>query len=333
MSPFLRVMCCAAACLGAFGQQSDDGETGIRARLEQKGVSFGLSYTAEASTDGAGAQYLGSLASTTLFDLTHLGFGRGQVYVSAQTLHGQGINDRLIGAIQATSNLDEKSFAKFIETWYSDSYLQGRLRIKAGRQYADTEFGAIENAGDFLNASYGVLPTAPMPTYPDPELGVAAWAAVTRRVSLGLGVYRGGALSERASFQVFEGRFQSSQRSTWRAGWWQQAGNHGTYVVAEHNFRDEGELIPAVFVRLGWASAARNEVRAYAGGGLVYHGFGVGLSSVRPAVGNIESVCELFYKHPFMGKFVLQPDLQQVVNPGGSGRRSFAAGVRMSIQL
>ena len=192
MSLFLRVMCCAAVCLGAFGQQSDDGETGIRARLEQKGVSFGLSYTAEASTDGAGAQYLGSLASTTLFDLTHLGFGRGQVYVSAQTLHGQGINDRLIGAIQATSNLDEKSFAKFIETWYSDSYLQGRLRIKAGRQYADTEFGAIENAGDFLNASYGVLPTAPMPTYPDPELGVAAWAAVTRRVSLGLGVYRGG---------------------------------------------------------------------------------------------------------------------------------------------
>ena len=50
----------------------------MRARFEEKGVSFGLSYTAEASTNGAGGQYLGSLASTALFDLTHLGFGRGQ---------------------------------------------------------------------------------------------------------------------------------------------------------------------------------------------------------------------------------------------------------------
>ena len=333
MSLFLRVICYAAVGMGAFGQQSDDGETGMRARLEQKGVSFRLSYTAEASTNGAGGQYLGSLASTALFDLTHLGFGRGQVYVSAQTLHGEGINGRLIGAIQAPSNLDEMSFAKFIETWYSDSYLQGRLRIKAGRQYADTEFGAIENGGDFLNASYGVLPTAPMPTYPDPELGVAAWAAPTNRVSLGVGVYRGRALSGRAPFRVFEGRFQWSQRSTWRAGWWQQAGNHGAYVVAEHKFRDEGEQNPAVFVRLGWAPAARNEVGAYAGGGLVYRGFGVGLSSVRPAAGNIESVCEVFYKHRFMGKIILQPDLQRVVNAGGSGRRAFAVGVRVSIQL
>jgi porin len=333
MKLFSRVMCCAAVCLGAFGQQSQEGETGIRARLEHMGVSFGLSYTAEASTDGAGAQYLGSLASTALFDLTHLGLGRGQVYVSAQALHGEGNNDRLIGAIQAPSNLDEKSFAKFIETWYSDSYLQGRLRIKAGRQYADTEFGAIENGGDFLNASYGVLPTAPMPTYPDPALGVALWAAPTRRVSLGVGVYRGGDLSGRAPFRVFEGRFQWPQRSTGRAGWWQQAGNHGAYVVAEHRFRDQGEQILAVFIRLGWAPAARNEVRAYAGGGLVYRGFGVGLSSVRPAAGNIESVYEVFYKHRFTEKIVLQPDLQRVVNPGGTGRRTFVAGVRVSVQL
>ena len=77
----------------------------------------------------------------------------------------------------------------------------------------------------------------------------------------------------------------------------------------------------------------RNEVRAYAGGGIVYRGFGVGLFSVRPAVGNIETVCEVFYKLRFMGKFVLQPDRQQVANPGGSGRRSLAAGVRLSIQL
>ncbi len=66
---------------------------------------------------------------------------------------------------------------------------------------------------------------------------------------------------------------------------------------------------------------------------MVYRGFGVGLFSVRPAAGNIESVCEVFYKLRYMGKLVLQPDLQQVVNPGGSRRRSFAAGVRMSIQL
>jgi porin len=333
MDRFLQVMLCAVVSWAAFGQQNQDGDTGIRSRLEQQGVSFGLSYAAESFTNGPRARYLGSLSSTATFDLPHLGLGRGLVFVSAQALHGEGINDRWIGAIQTPSNLEQRPFAKFVETWYSDSYLQGRLRIKAGRQYADSEFGAIENGADFLNASYGVLPTAPMPTYPDPELGVAAWAAPARGVSVGLGVFRGGPLARGALFKVLEGRVETSRRTTFRAGWWQQAANHGMYAVAEHKLRAEDEPTPAVFVRVGWAPAPRNDVVACAGAGVVYRGFGAGLTSVRPVAGNIETVYEIFYKHHVGGNILLQPDVQCVWNPGGSGRRSLVAGVRVLVRL
>jgi porin len=133
--------------------------------LAERGLAFTVSYTAEAFTnlrrDGdsrRGAEYLGSVDTTFEFDFGKLGLGRGQLVVSGQSLHGRGINDSRVGAIQAPSNLDNAGFSKFTEMWYGDSYLDDRFRIKIGRQYADADFNVTENASEFLNSSYGLVP-------------------------------------------------------------------------------------------------------------------------------------------------------------------------------
>jgi carbohydrate-selective porin OprB len=154
---------CLVLCSVAWAQQD-----------ESRPVSLYFSYTAEGFTNGADARYLGSLVAGFRLDLHSLRLGRGTIFAGAQQLHGRGMNSRL-GALQAPSNLDAETSGRIGEVWYADEYLAGKLRIKAGRQYADSEFGSIDSAADFLNAAYGVVPTAPMPTYRNPS-----WAPVRR---------------------------------------------------------------------------------------------------------------------------------------------------------
>jgi carbohydrate-selective porin OprB len=333
MNNIIRFTAAVAAFAMAAGAQESAPEHGFRERLEHRGVSIGASYTAEGFTDGRAGDYLGSISTRLLIDLKRMRVARGQLFIGVQDVHGQGVNDRFVGAIQAPSNLEGQRFRKLAEAWYSDSYFDQRLRVKAGRQYADSEFGVIESGGDFLNSAFGVVPTAPMPTYPNPELGVSVWAAPARRVSFGAGAYRAGNITGARTFSAVESKLQLTRLDTFRAGWWGQGANHGSYLAAEHHFAAEGESVPAVFARFGKAPAARNSLVSYAGAGAVFGKFGAGITSVRPVGGKREVVCEMFFKHRFGGRFAIQPDLQWLANPSGNGPRRVLAGLRFTAEL
>lgn len=353
-------------------------EISIRKQLEGRGVIIGLTYISEVFTNWKGgidsqrsAQYLGSLNAGISVDLARARLGRGRLFVSAQTLHGHSINDSRVGAIQTLSNLDEHGFGKFVEAWYADAYFGGKLQLKAGRQYADADFGVVGLGSSFLNSSYGVIPTTLMPTYPEPEWGASLWIAPVRRISFGAGVYRGGftkssketAPFRKQPFTIFETKLepfskQSSQQATYRFGVWQQGRsawlepdsaapvrNHGFYAAAEHWFLKsdtEEHRGPGIFGQWGWTPSNRNEIAGYVGGGFTYEGttvrrsratVGFGATRVRLASAHTELVYELFYKCRLSAQVAIEPDLQWVRRASGTGPNAVLGGLRLLIEI
>jgi porin len=348
--------------------------------LAERGLAFTVSYTAEAFTnlrrDGdsrRGAEYLGSVDTTFEFDFGKLGLGRGQLVVSGQSLHGRGINDSRVGAIQAPSNLDNAGFSKFTEMWYGDSYLDDRFRIKIGRQYADADFNVTENASEFLNSSYGLIPTILAPTYPTAMLGANVWAEPAKWISVGAGVFRGGELEsiDETTTPIRQGLFtmaevklkpyssNSAFHGVYSMGVWQQAKgawstrtgtravrNGGVYATADHWFRranSAGENSgPGVFLQAGWAPADRNEIAAYIGGGVAWKGLiparsndsiGLGVTQVKLSATGRETATEVYYRWQVSKKLAVQPDLQFVNRPNGTGRNALVAGIRTVLEM
>ncbi len=354
---------CAVCCSGARAQLNE--LTAARERLADRGVAYSLSYIAESFTARGGAQYLRVLATSVTLDLARLHIGRGQIFVSAQAVHGRGINEARVGAIQSPSNLEGREFGKFVEAWYTDAVWEGRLRFKAGRQYADGDFGLAAGGGAFLNSSFGLNPALPLPSYPDPQLGISIWASPLARVSLGWGAFRGGkdaAGRREGALNVAELKLEpfskpSSQQGAWRAGVWRRsggarledarpAGSYGVYAAAEHWFaggRGAAERRgPQLFLQWGWAPPDRNEVTQYRGAGAAYEGLaarrpadsaGLAVARVRLAAGSAESVFELFYKIRLNTRVTVEPDMQWIRRPGGRGRNALVGGVRIAVEM
>jgi carbohydrate-selective porin OprB len=137
------------------------------------------------------AAYLGSTDAALQFDLRKMmKIGRGKIVVTSQWLQGHTINDSEVGAAQRMSNLDAEPFCKVIEAYYADTYLHERLTVKLGRQYADKDFNVVEAGGYFLNSSYGLNPTIPLPTFPEPQLGASVWVLPKKWISVGGGIYQ-----------------------------------------------------------------------------------------------------------------------------------------------
>ena len=95
------------------------------------------------------------------------------------------------GAAQLYSNIDASSRTTLYEIWFEQRLMSDRLRIKAGKIDANTEFAVVQNAGDFLNSSMGYSPTiVTFPTYPEPKPGVSAFLQARGSYGLGLGVFQ-----------------------------------------------------------------------------------------------------------------------------------------------
>jgi porin len=293
--------------------------------------------------------------------------------MSAQSLHGRGINDTRVGAAQVLSNLEEQRFGKLLEVWYADSWREGLLTIKAGRQYSDADFGVVENGADFLNSSYGLNPTTPMPTYPHPEPGVSAWVAPAPWIAWGVGVFRGGSpepLSEggmaveRRPFTILETKIEpfgkeAASHGTYRVGVWRQsraawltrggesvpAGNYGFYATADHWFgrsRSGESSGPGLFFQVGRTPSDRNEITGYLGGGVAWAGMvparrrdsaGIALAHAKLAGRRSENILEVFYKCRLTSKLMVQPDLQWALHPSGVERNALVAGLRVGLEF
>ncbi|NLT66909.1 MAG: carbohydrate porin [Acidobacteria bacterium] len=329
-------------------------ERSLRRRLAERGVEYEAGYTAEyfgklrgGLRSRRGGEYLGSVDAALSLDLSKAGVGRGQFFLGAQSLHGRGVNESWVGALQSLSSLDDAGFTRVTEAWYSDEYFHGRLRTRLGRQYADSEFGVIENGSEFINASYGLMPNNPMPTYPRPVLGASAWVDMLPWMSFGAGVFRG---SETGPYTLSEVKIEPVpdrflQSAIFRFGFWRQANDYGVYGTADYWFRKPSEEEPGgpgLFLHWGLAPEDPNGISDYVGGGISYRGavrkrpedvIGVGVTSAATGDSSRETAVEVFYKWQAASKIAIQPDLQWVLRPGGGGPHSVLFGIRMNCRF
>lgn len=159
---------------------------GYRSRLAGRGLSINAEYTFEWSSVWSGGA--NNRASTrNLFTLdatldltTAAGIEGASVFVQYLSVNPERGGSRDAGDIQVYSNLEnDRHIDAIYEAWYEQLLMDDRVRIKAGKFDANSEFAFADAAGEFANSSAGYSPTiVGFPTYPNSAFGVAVFARV-----------------------------------------------------------------------------------------------------------------------------------------------------------
>lgn len=362
---------------GNWRQRARVLETSARFNLADHGIDVDLVTRSEAFSNRRGglalnddAKHRGLVDLILTIDTQRAGMWTGgTLLVTAQHGYGTGVCDRYVGDLQGLSNIDGRDFTQISEIWFQQSLAADRLRLKAGRQDANIDFVTTRFGSDFINSSFGLIPTVPAPTFPDPAPGFAAFLDLSNRVALATGIYAG----ERGTFSIMEFALGSAGRTgsragSYRFGVWHQdgdpgpitesafpsefSGNYGAYltfdqVLLQRSHRTARGL--GLFLQLGVTPQDRNEIAGYAGGGLSVAGLirgreddvaGIGVAHaqlsdrVREIDGRKnETAIELFYRVKLAPWLGLQPDLQYIINPGGDGENALAVGLRLDLSF
>lgn len=157
---------------------------GERAELELKGFHYDVSYGFDLLWNVSGGvrtghAYRGDLSITLDLETGPAGlWDNGHFSLRLQGEHGEGLSGKYTGDAQALSNIDADDFAQISDFYYEHFLLDGKLRLKAGKMDANSEFAVLDYGGNFIHSSAGHSPNIPLPTFPDPDLAVlVAWQA------------------------------------------------------------------------------------------------------------------------------------------------------------
>ena len=163
--------------------------------------------------------------------------------------HLNSFGEDRVGAAQLYSNIDAGERTALYEAWIEQRLFSDKLRLKGGKIDANTEFDAVQTAGDFLNASMGYSPTiVAFPSYPEPKLAFTAFLQPTVHNGLATGIFEtasSGTLSILEPSRTWIVGHTENQEEPVSVGYWHLSGDvdrfdggkaHGTqgfYSVAE----------------------------------------------------------------------------------------------------
>jgi porin len=209
-----------------------------------------------------------------------------------------------------------------------------------------------EDGANLLNSSFGIIPTisgnVSTPVYPEPGWGAKlemARGRWTTRAGWFLGnparrsdPWHDGCLA------IAEARYGGSGGSYTLGVWGHSAAaggarRGGVYLLAQHAL---GTPRLKGFVQLSAAAGSAVEIPGYVGAGLDLSGplatrpddhLIVGIASASIRGERAETSCEFGYVARLTGRLNLQPDLQYVFHPGGSGPPTLLAMVRITLGL
>jgi porin len=329
---------------------------GARSLLEENGLDVQVNYTAETfvrQTDAVA--YRGNLDLLLQLDASKAKlWDGGIVFVYGQDGHGRGVSGSP-GFAMPVSNYEGPSFTQLSEFWLYQ-VLPGGAALRLGKQDANRDFAAPRFGGNFMNSSFGVLPTAPMPSYPAPALGVAAFVPLSSWMDARAGAYEGDPEIESFGAHAFDGSVFAIAAANLHAG---REGPHDTILQIGGWYHDDPDRSGAFaiadtlihlapqgesdhrnvqfFVRGNWEpDAAAPDAAVYVGGGVTANGFiganntiglGVGYVSVTKAD---QGFVELFFKWRRIEWFTIEPDLQLYFL---GGRTYTIGGLRCKLKI
>lgn len=95
-----------------------------------------------------------------------------------------------VGDVQAFSNIDGPNVTQLAELWVERAEPSGHWRVKVGKHDANSEFAFAITGLQFLHSSAGFSPTIfPLPTYPDPAIGLDAFVQPAEGWRLAAGLF------------------------------------------------------------------------------------------------------------------------------------------------
>jgi porin len=145
---------------------------GVRTRLDDAGVSFGLQEQSEVWGNMAGGLrrgvvYDGLTTASVKLDLEKLaGWAGATFFVDAYQIHGRGPSGNLVGNMQIVSNIEATRDTKLYQLWLEQKLLDGHLTIRIGQEGANDQMMITKYGALFLNSSFGFpgLPAADLPS-------------------------------------------------------------------------------------------------------------------------------------------------------------------------
>jgi porin len=284
---------------------------GARSALADHGVTIDVLYASDVFTARGEGSVLGHVDAALTLDSHKLGgWDGGTLYLLGQNNHGSGINDH-VGSAQPVTNLEATPYTQLTELFYEQAVLDGRLRIRIGKQDANRDFGTPRFGGNFINNNFGMFPNSPLPTYPTTGLGTVVIAQPLPWLTGKLGIYEGspqvGGLGLTTAFEAGGGytlassvavthRFGPGGRDggTTSLGAWRQSddvsevgvpdpqmfdSNAGWFVQNDERIylHPEDPADPrglTVILRYSWARPDRSAIPHYIGGSAAWHGIG-----------------------------------------------------------
>ncbi len=146
---------------------------GLRTRLADRGITFGVTETSEVFGNPTGGVRRGVVYE----GLTQFGVGLdaekafgltgGTFNATGYQIHGRGLSLNDLGNnLNTVSSLEAVRGTLLFELWYEQVLLEKKLAIRVGQLAADQEFMISQYAGLFLNHTFGwpTLPSADLPS-------------------------------------------------------------------------------------------------------------------------------------------------------------------------
>lgn len=153
---------------------------GARPVLEDHGLTINSSLLfSPFMKTGGGANGEGSGKGYSLFNLSatldteKAGLWKGGTfYTLYQRKAGYGLsgpngNNGAMGDWMGFDGWDWHQINQISELWYQQKLMDGKVRLKFGKQDANVDFCFLNSGWDFMNTAFSVNPTVPLPTYPD----------------------------------------------------------------------------------------------------------------------------------------------------------------------
>lgn len=283
---------------------------GFRTMLARHGMTFEISSLDEGFgtprdtlEENAGGRYHGLTDVVFSLDTEGAGWWTGGLFlIDLQNTRGGDISD-VVGDVQGISNIVAPPGTRFAEYWFKQQLADGRLCFKIGKQDANADFVVAEGGGEFINSSFGIIPTVPLPTFPQPAFGIMGGWAVTEAIRLKAGYWDGAPeLGSGFSTAIVDGSNGTVGAvgieiapfggdiidGTYRIGVWRHSeveisapiakdigdpltgSARGLYFTADQGLWENDDRRLSVFAQGGWGEADRSAVSRYFGGGLTF---------------------------------------------------------------
>jgi len=303
-----------------------------------------------------GSTYLGLVSLKAELNTRMAGWwDGGTLLIEGMNTHGGLPAADLTGDFQGVSNIEAGNHTFLNNLWFAQQI--GKINLTAGLQNMDGNFAASEYGSAFINSSFGIPSTfaynIPSPIFPFTALGLRLEWSLLENLLLKTAVYDGQPddfeshpyrlnweISQKEGFlSISEIEWNKSplkdRNGSYKIGLYYHQStdssnikqkNNGVYLIADQEINQK----ISAFGQLSVSPKNKNQHYLYAGAGINLKGiltknsddllgFGIAHAALKNFDRKGETAFELTYQYHFNEYFSLQPDLQYILHPAGTG--------------